>query len=168
MRYFRHAKKYADKKSSRRELRLPDGGQKGFLEDFTVLKMVYGRMVRSIKIENNEVKKEPEEVVDEWRRYCEEKFKKLGKHRMEILGVIKQQELPKRVRNFRHFKGEAVRWMKSGKEAGEDTIVLEMIMAGCSVLIEEITGLFSAAWQDGRISVAWQWNSIIPLYKKGD
>lgn len=136
----------------------------------------FGKRVRSIRNENGELKVKTDEVLEAWRRHYEDKFTET--HTVASIGGRGQRgtDAPSSDEDDGEDRDEvttaeverAIERMKNGKAAGEDTIRPELIKAGGIVLVDEITSLFNACWQTGRVPKDWETSIIVPLYKKGD
>ena len=73
--------------------------------------------------------------------------------------------------NFKIQESEvqsAISALKSGKAAGKDLILNEMIKTGSSQLLPILTKLFNQLLTSGTFPQPWRFNSLTPLYKKGD
>ena len=64
---------------------------------------------------------------------------------------------------------DAIAGLKSGKAAGKDKILNEMIKAGSAQLLSVLTKLFNKLLNLGAFPDQWRYNSLTPIYKnKGD
>ena len=62
----------------------------------------------------------------------------------------------------------AIKGIKSGKTAGEDEIIREMLKALTKEGILWLTRGCHVAWKFGKTPRDWQTGVIIPIFKKGD
>eukprot|EP00745_Piridium_sociabile_P040619 TRINITY_DN784_c0_g2_i2.p1 TRINITY_DN784_c0_g2~~TRINITY_DN784_c0_g2_i2.p1 ORF type:complete len:579 (+),score=61.48 TRINITY_DN784_c0_g2_i2:324-2060(+) len=62
----------------------------------------------------------------------------------------------------------AIRHLKSGKSAGPDKIVAEMLKHANTVIIDFLTRLFNQLFENATFPSEWAKSIIIPIHKKGD
>jgi len=63
---------------------------------------------------------------------------------------------------------EAIKKMKLGKAAGIDGISMEAWRYGDTAVRSGLMDLLRQIWMEGKMSIEWRKNIVVPLYKKGD
>jgi len=58
--------------------------------------------------------------------------------------------------------------LKSGKSAGPDMIVSEMLKHGGDLVVDYLVNLFNRLFDSGSFPVEWSKSIIVPIHKKGD
>lgn len=124
-----------------------------------------------IKDKNGNVLQDKDDVMGRWTEYCAELYSEDRQFTDLVTEMAKESPPSNESDNFPILLSEvqwAVRKLKSGKAAGSDGIVSEVLQAGGDVLVQEMHNICNTVWENEEAPEEWLKAVVIPIPKKGD
>ena len=110
----------------------------------------------------------PEEKLARWKRHFEGVLNVQGTAAEEAMASLEDLSQVDTPEVTREEVERAVKKLRNGKAAGEDSIVPELLKNGGTSLIDWLWELLLEGWKSGKAPEDWKSATLVPLHKKRD
>ena len=110
----------------------------------------------------------PEEKLARWKRHFEGVLNVQGTADEEAMASLEDLSQVDTPEVTREEVERAVKKLRNGKAAGEDSIVPELLKNGGTSLIDWLWELLLEGWKSGKVREDWKSATLVPLHKKRD